>query len=78
MQAKEKLDAVGAAVRAGVITPSREVEQSIRSMLALPEMGEAVMSEWQDNPTRSPITLTNSLAAPEAPAQPAPEDPQQL
>jgi hypothetical protein len=77
MQSKEKLDAVGAAVRAGVITPSREVEQSIRSMLALPEMGEAVLSEWQDNPTRSPITLTNSLAAPEAPAQPAPEDPQQ-
>jgi len=77
MQSKEKLDAVGAAVRAGVITPSREVEQSIRSMLALPEMGEAVMSEWQDNPTRSPITLTNSLAAPDAPAQPAPEDPQQ-
>ena len=77
MQAKEKLDAVGAAVRAGVITPSAEVEKSIRSMLALPEMGEAVMSEWQDNPTRSPITLTNSLAAPDAPAQPAPEDPQQ-
>jgi len=77
MQAKEKLDAVGAAVRAGVITPSAEVEKSIRSMLALPEMGEAVVSEWQDNPTRSPITLTNSLAAPDAPAQPAPEDPQQ-
>jgi len=77
MQAKEKLDAVGAAVRAGVITPSAEVEKSIRSMLALPEMGEAVISEWQDNPTRSPITLTNSLAAPDAPAQPAPEDPQQ-
>ena len=77
MQAKEKLDAVGAAVRAGVITPSNEVEQSIRAMLALPEMGESVLSEWQKNPTRSPITLTNSLAAPDAPAQPAPEDPQQ-
>lgn len=77
MQAKEKLDAVGAAVRAGVITPSNEVEQSIRAMLALPEMGESVLSEWQKNPIRSPITLTNKLAAPEAPAQPASEDPQQ-
>ena len=65
MQIKEKLDAIGSAVRAGVITPSREVEESIRASLALPSMGDAVLSEWQENPIRSPITLTNELAAPD-------------
>ena len=75
MQAKEKLDAVGAAVRAGVITPSREVEISVRSMLGLPVMGEEVLSEWSTNPIRSPITLTNALADPDEPTPPAlPED----
>lgn len=65
MQIREKLDAIGAAVRAGVITPSREVEESVRASLALPSMGEAVVAEWQENPIRSPITLTNELAAPD-------------
>ena len=65
MQIKEKLDAIGLAVRAGVITPSREVEESVRASLVLPSMGEAVLSEWQENPIRSPITLTNELAAPD-------------
>jgi hypothetical protein len=75
MQAKEKLDAIGAAVRAGVITPSQEVESSVRSMLALPVMGEEVLSEWNTNPIRSPITLTNALANPDEPTPPPlPED----
>jgi capsid protein len=75
MQAKEKLDAIGAAVRAGVITPSQEVESSVRSMLALPVMGEEVLSEWNENPIRSPITLTKALADPDEPTPPPlPED----
>jgi hypothetical protein len=65
MQMKEKLDAIGSAVRAGVITPSREVEESVRSLAGLPSMGEAVLAEWNNNPIRSPITLTNELAAPD-------------
>lgn len=62
---KEKLDAIGVAVRAGIITPSVEIEKSIRETAGLPEMGEAVMSEWIENPIRSPITLTNELASPD-------------
>lgn len=73
MQSKEKLDAVGAAVRAGVITPSVEIEESIREMLSLPEMGAAVADEWAENPIRSPITLTNQLASPDQPAESAPQ-----
>jgi capsid protein len=65
MQMKEKLDAIGAAVRAGVITPSVEVEESVRALTGLPAMGDAVLSEWSENPIRSPITLTNELAAPD-------------
>ena len=75
MQPKEKLDAIGVAVRAGVITPTINDESSVRNLLSLPEMSEDVVTEWEKNPIRSPITLTNALAeTDEATPSPLPED----
>jgi hypothetical protein len=74
LQAKEKLDAIGVAVRAGVLTPEQALEQSVRQSLALPEMGSDVLSEWQQNPIRSPITLSSELAGADATTNPTPED----
>jgi capsid protein len=74
LQAKEKLDAIGVAVRAGVLTPEQSLEQSVRQSLALPEMGSDVLSEWQQNPIRSPITLSSELAGADPATEPTPED----
>jgi capsid protein len=74
LQAKEKLDAIGVAVRAGVLTPEQALEQSVRQSLALPEMGSDVLSEWQQNPIRSPITLSSELAGADPATEPTPED----
>jgi hypothetical protein len=74
LQAKEKLDAIGVAVRAGVLTPEQSLEQSVRQSLALPEMGSDVLSEWRDNPIRSPITLSSELAGGDPVTEPTPED----
>ena len=73
---KAVLDSVGVAVRAGIITPSKEVESSLRAQLRLPDMSGEVLSEWDRNPIRSPITLTNKLASPDiaAPSDSAQED----
>ena len=65
MLPKEIVEALGVAVRAGVVTPSREIEQSVRASLDLPAMAAPVEKEWDENPIRSPITLTNELAAPD-------------
>jgi hypothetical protein len=56
------------AVRAGVITPNVEDEKAIREQMRLPQVPQQVEEAWQENPVRSPITLSSTLQA----ADPAP------
>lgn len=55
------IEAYGAAVRAGVITPNLDDEISIREQMGLPPVNEAVRSAWADNGVRAPITLAKDL-----------------
>lgn len=55
---KELVDAFGAGVRAGTITPTLEDEQYIRKLMELPEVNDAIKSAWnEDGGFRRPITL---------------------
>lgn len=58
---KDTLDTYGIAVRAGVITPNVEDEKAVREQMSLPQVPPQVEQEWQDNPTRAPITLSGAL-----------------
>jgi lambda family phage portal protein len=58
---KDTLETYGVAVRAGVITPNVEDERSVREQMRLPQVPPQVEEAWQENPTRSPITLSSSL-----------------
>lgn len=55
---KALLDAYGAAVRAGLLSPSADVEAALRTMLQLPPLSDAVRDNWNNEPVRRPITLT--------------------
>ncbi|MFA6121912.1 MAG: hypothetical protein WCT35_04865 [Sideroxydans sp.] len=67
-------DAIGVAVRAGVVTPQIEDEKEFRKKAGLAEMSAEVVEKWkQDGGVRAPITLANSAANAPAPAVP-PED----
>lgn len=56
---QSRIDEIGTAVRAGALTPSTEIEQTVRSALELPPMSPEVESAWKkDNGVKAPITLT--------------------
>ena len=68
--AKEIIDASGAAVRAGALTPQPKDENHFRSLAGLPQISEAAVELWRkQGGTRQPVTL----AKPEAPAKPEEE-----
>lgn len=87
---KQLLDAYGSAVRAGLLSPSLEVEQALRQLLELPPVSEEVVDNWDNEPVRRPVTLSNVNAttineedaveeggddeAEEAPAPPQPDE----
>ena len=55
---KETVDAYGAAVRAGAITPQTVDEDHFRSMTGLPKLSDPAQRLWRkQGGTRSPITL---------------------
>ena len=55
---KTLLDAYGVGVRAGLITPQVDDEVYFREVLGLPEMSQAVRSDWETTGgVRKPITL---------------------
>jgi lambda family phage portal protein len=56
---KALLDAYGAAVRAGLLSPSQEVESALRQLLDLPPISAAVAENWNNEPVRRPVTLSN-------------------
>lgn len=57
-QIKAEVDAYGVSVRAGVITPQTEDENSFRSRLKLPPMSNEARQAWAaDKGVRRPITL---------------------
>ncbi len=56
--AKQKADAYGVAVRAGVITPQTEDERLFRTEMQLPEMSSEAVGAWEETGgVRRPITL---------------------
>lgn len=59
-----RLDALGIAVRSGLVTPSSEVEESVRQALGLPAMGSDVVDAWGAEPTRRPITIAQLKESP--------------
>lgn len=54
---KERLDGLGLAVRSGLISPSAEVEETLRAEFGLPPMAPEVLESWENNPVRRPITI---------------------
>ena len=62
---KQKYDAMGVAIRAGLLTSDPEIEEQTRRELNLPPMSEAVRKAWEaTGGIRQPITLkTNEAAA---------------
>ena len=62
---KQKYDAMGVAIRAGLLTATPEIEAQTRAELGLPEMTEEVRKAWEaTGGIRQPITLkTNESAA---------------
>lgn len=71
--AKAVVDAYGAAVRSGAVTPQQEDEEDIRSRIGLPDMGPLVVEAWEREGTRRPATLASPADNPAE--QPADDDP---
>ena len=58
---KDLLDAYGAGVRAGVITPCLEDENAFRKMFGLPPAPPPVVEAWEgQGGIRTPVTLQRS------------------
>lgn len=56
--AKTKVDLIGVGVRAGVITPTKTLEEYVRNLVKVPEMAEEAIQAWEDDGNvRRPITL---------------------
>lgn len=72
--AKAQADAYGVAVRAGAITPTKEDEIAFRKLIGMPEITPDVAKEWDEEPTRRPITITNPDGSRTAPGGGAPTD----
>ncbi len=61
---KQKYDAMGVAIRAGLLTADPEIEEQTRRELNLPPISEAVRKAWDaTGGIRQPITLKTSEAA---------------
>ena len=74
--AKAMLDAIGTAIRGGLISPQQVDEAAVREMLGLPPMSTDVNATWQQEPVRRPVTLTKpeSAEAADGAAAETPED----
>ena len=59
----DKVNTIGTAVRAGALTPSIEIEEAMRRMADLPEMGVETVKAWKEAGIRTPITLANQQGA---------------
>lgn len=60
---KQKYEAMGMAIRAGLLTASPEIEEQTRQELGLPPISEAVRKAWAaTGGIRQPITLKSSEA----------------
>ncbi len=55
---KAQLDAVGLAVRSGLLTPQQGDEEATRAKLGLPPMSEDVRKAWEVERVRRPVTLS--------------------
>lgn len=66
-----RLNAVGVAMRSGLITPQQADEENTRAKLDLPPMSQAVLDAWKKEPTKRPVTLAR--AAEELNQDPEPE-----
>lgn len=72
---KAKLDAIGVAMRSGMISPSQADEESTRALLGLPPMTPEILEAWEAEPVRRPVTLSPVKdAATEQAADAAEED----
>ncbi len=61
---KSKYDAMGVAIRAGLLTATPEIEEQTRRELGLPEVSDAVRKAWAaTGGIRQPITLKTAEAA---------------
>lgn len=61
---RNRLDLIGVGVRAGIITPSPDVEAKIRELTGLPPMSSEVLQSWADSDgVRTPITLAQAAGA---------------
>jgi hypothetical protein len=76
----DKITGISAAVKSGAITPSVELEASVRDYLNVPEMGPEALAAWKEAGVRTPIYFAPQngtapiKASPEAitpPAEPA-------
>ena len=55
---KAKYDAMGVAIRAGILTATPEIERVVREDLGLPPMSDAALADWEaGRGVRLPITL---------------------
>ena len=63
---KQKYDALGVAIRAGLLTPTPELEAQTRAELGMPEMSDEVKTAWQETGgVRKPMTIKTADAADE-------------
>ena len=72
-----QVQAAATAINAGTVTPSVEIEQTMRAKLGLPPMGPAVTAAWEQDGVRRPTNIAEapSTVAPApapAPAAPSP------
>ena len=59
--AKELIDAYGAAVRAGALTPQPKDEAHFRSLAGLPQVSDSTAALWKkQGNTRQPVTLAKA------------------
>lgn len=81
---KAKYDAMGVAIRAGILTATPEIERVVREDLGLPPMSDAALADWAAGKgVRLPTTLKQdapagpqpgALAMSDAPAEDEPDD----
>jgi len=73
---KSKIDAMGVAFRAGLISSTEQDEAVTREQLGLPPMSEAARKEWVEQPVRKPITLKEEATEEVSGSPPIPNSPE--
>ena len=72
---KQKYDALGVAIRAGLLTPTPELEAQTRAELGMPEMSPEVKKAWQETGgVRKPLTIKTPEDAAPSPSGKGPSD----